>query len=318
MRNLIICCLLFSFMGCFPLIQSFENAYVPAYYNKYDDLIPADESKIFSDYTSLVTLREDGIYIERKFYPDSRTEIAYQEYKDKELNSAHGKSMKWSDYGVLTNESNFSDGKKVGLEKNYQYKTGKLISKGEYSDNEKQGIWTYYIDGRLQEEIAYLAGKKEGNFVVYNDEGELAAKGTYTQDSLIESNIFLAGDWGSHRTMEDVDEKLPLFGDGCPELSEYQEKKKCSETKMLQFIYKNLRYPSSARENDLQGMAIAKFVVDSEGQVMDIDVVKGLCDDIRNEVSRVIYMMPSWVPGEKDGKKVKVLYTLPVRFKLEG
>jgi len=86
---------------------------------------------------------------------------------------------------------------------------------------------------------------------------------------------------------------------------------------MLQYVYKSLRYPKQARENDVSGEAIAQFTIDKDGSVVDVKVIRGICQSIKDEVTRVIINMPPWNPGYQNDKPVRVLYTLPVKFKLE-
>jgi protein TonB len=87
---------------------------------------------------------------------------------------------------------------------------------------------------------------------------------------------------------------------------------------LMKFLNKNIKYPSLARENGLEGKVIVKFYVDTDGTVRDPQVLKdgagGGCGD---EAIRVVKSMPKWTPGSQRGKSVKVYYTLPVTFKLQ-
>ena len=100
------------------------------------------------------------------------------------------------------------------------------------------------------------------------------------------------------------------------------ELKKCAEEKMLEFIYGNIKYPAVARENGIEGRAIIQFVVQKDGTVQDIKVVRDPGGGTGKEAERVIKMMNSmpkkWIPGRQRGKPVKVQYTLPVKFSLQG
>jgi periplasmic protein TonB len=99
-------------------------------------------------------------------------------------------------------------------------------------------------------------------------------------------------------------EQMPQFGSG--------------ERELLEYLAKNIKYPTIARENAIQGTVVIQFVVDKDGSVTEPTVVRevgGGCDE---EALRVIKTMPRWIPGKQQGKPVKVRYTLPVKFKLEG
>ena len=317
MKNILIFGALVLFTGCKSLMTAVNEAYNP-HEKKYNDLIPEDEQKLYSDYTSVVTLRSDGKYISREFYPDTKTLIAYKEFLDRNFQTQDGEQKEWSDFGVLTNEVTFVNGKKEGPEKNFHYKTRSMISNGNWLNGEKDGVWTTYSDGVKAEVTPYENGKKNGEYKIYDTETKkMMAYGIYEQDSIIETKVVNQKKWDSYTKRPKADGEMPLFGKGCPELEDFKDKKACAEMNMLKFIYSNLKYPATARENDVEGTAIAQFVVDTEGRVTDIDVIRGICGEIRTEVTRVLVKMPRWVPGKQDGENVKVLYTLPIKFKLE-
>ena len=82
-----------------------------------------------------------------------------------------------------------------------------------------------------------------------------------------------------------------------------------------QFIKENLRYPDT--ESDVQGRVIVSFMVERDGSLSDIKVVKGLAPAFDEEALRVVKMMPKWSPGATDGQISVMRYTLPVIFKKE-
>lgn len=86
---------------------------------------------------------------------------------------------------------------------------------------------------------------------------------------------------------------------------------------LMKFISKNLKYPPTAMENNEQGLVVLKFVVGKEGEISDIEVVRSVSPALNAEAVRVIKMLPKWIPGVQDGKKVSVFYTLPINFKLQ-
>ena len=99
-------------------------------------------------------------------------------------------------------------------------------------------------------------------------------------------------------------EVMPGYPGGVPEL--------------MKFLQKNIRYPSLARENGLEGKVIVKFYIDTDGTVKDPVVLKdGVGGGCGDEAIRVVKAMPKWTPGSQRGKAVKVYYTLPVTFKLQ-
>lgn len=88
------------------------------------------------------------------------------------------------------------------------------------------------------------------------------------------------------------------------------------EREMLRFIKNNLRYPLSAQENGVQGTVILNFVVDREGKIINIKVVKPIGFGCDEESVRVLQKMPLWTPGKQRGQTVLVSFTMPIRFVL--
>jgi TonB family protein len=85
-----------------------------------------------------------------------------------------------------------------------------------------------------------------------------------------------------------------------------------------QFLNKNIRYPQQARKNKVQGRVIATFVVEPNGELTDIKIVRGIGSGADEESVRVLKMSPKWEPGVQNGHKVRVQYTVPIQFKLDS
>ena len=85
---------------------------------------------------------------------------------------------------------------------------------------------------------------------------------------------------------------------------------------MNKFISDNLQYPKIAQENGIQGRVITQFIVEKDGSLSDIQVVRGVDPSLDKEAIRLIRLMPEWIPGTQRGNKVRVRYTLPVTFRL--
>lgn len=88
------------------------------------------------------------------------------------------------------------------------------------------------------------------------------------------------------------------------------------EAAMNQFISRNIRYPVIAQENGIQGRVVVQFVVNTDGKIVDVEVVRGVEESLDKEAVRVIKAMPPWNPGRQGGKNVRVKYTLPIRFRI--
>lgn len=87
--------------------------------------------------------------------------------------------------------------------------------------------------------------------------------------------------------------------------------------KLMQWLSKNLRYPASAQENNIQGRVICQFVVNKDGSIVEPKVIKNVDPALDKEAIRVVSSMPKWSPGKQRGKAVRVRFTLPVTFRLQ-
>jgi len=99
-----------------------------------------------------------------------------------------------------------------------------------------------------------------------------------------------------------VVEKMPVFPGGDAELFTY--------------LSTNIRYPAEARETKSEGRVICTFVIEKDGSINEVEVVKSVSPSLDEEAVRVISAMPNWTPGEQRGQQVRVKYTLPINFKL--
>ena len=86
---------------------------------------------------------------------------------------------------------------------------------------------------------------------------------------------------------------------------------------LFEFLSKNIRYPVEAEENGIQGRVIVTFVVERDGSITDVRVVKSVDPSLDKEAVRVTKSMPHWNPGMQNGGPVRVKFTLPVTFRLQ-
>jgi protein TonB len=101
----------------------------------------------------------------------------------------------------------------------------------------------------------------------------------------------------------DVVEQMPSFPGGDAELMKY--------------LNTHIKYPVVAEENGIQGRVIATFVVERDGSISDVKVVKSVDPSLDKEAIRVLKGMPKWIPGKQNGSAVRVKYTVPVTFRLQ-
>ena len=86
---------------------------------------------------------------------------------------------------------------------------------------------------------------------------------------------------------------------------------------MIEYLISAIKYPEEELDAGIQGTVYVRFIVDKKGAVRDVTVIRGVNPNLDAEAVRAVKAMPNWSPGMKDGKPVKVRFTLPVSFKLE-
>ena len=102
----------------------------------------------------------------------------------------------------------------------------------------------------------------------------------------------------------DVVEEMPEFPGGSDALMKY--------------LATNVHYPEAAEKAGVQGRVIVTFVVDSDGSISDASIIKSVDPSLDQEALRLVNSMPKWTPGKQDGKVVRVKYTIPISFALQG
>jgi periplasmic protein TonB len=111
-------------------------------------------------------------------------------------------------------------------------------------------------------------------------------------------------------------EQMPRFA-GCENMGlNDADLKKCSDKNMLEYIYSKVKYPAMARQNGIEGTVVASFVVEKDGSISGLKIVREIGGGCGNEILRIVKDMPDWIPGEQRKRKVRVQFNLPVNFRL--
>ena len=101
----------------------------------------------------------------------------------------------------------------------------------------------------------------------------------------------------------DVVEQMPCFPGG--------------QGKLVEFIEENMQYPKECAEKGIYGRVIVAFVVERDGQLSNIRVVKSVHPALDKEALRIVNLMPRWIPGKQNGVTVRVKYIIPIRFSVK-
>jgi len=87
-------------------------------------------------------------------------------------------------------------------------------------------------------------------------------------------------------------------------------------TARLEYFSKSREYPKNAIENNIQGTVYVYFIVEEDGRITNVKVLKGLSPDIDKEAIRIVELMPKWKPGSANGKTERSQFNMPVKFKI--
>lgn len=311
------CFLLLLLSNCARTTTSASSPEYRIYKNRYNSYLEKGEKKMDSWYQGITSKKDDDKYIVRLFYPEKNQITSLITYKIYDKDSKHGLYKTWSDRGHLTAEGMYEDNYREGPWKFYSNRDGHISSEGVYEDGEQQGIWKDYdFKGRLSNEITWKYGVKEGAFTEYDSLGNTINEGIYQADTIFqqtkvekEKRVYANG------AIFTLVEEMPYLKE-FEHMEDIMERKKTSDNRLLKYIYENIKYPSVARRNNVEGLALFTFIVMEDGSITDIHTISGICESIEKECRRIINNMPPWNPGRQDGKAIRVIYQLPIRFKL--
>ena len=101
----------------------------------------------------------------------------------------------------------------------------------------------------------------------------------------------------------EVCEQIPIFEGG--------------DAALLKYLRENLKYPDNTKDRGVQGRLVIGFIVEKDGSLTDVKVLRPVDIDLDAEVLRVIKGMPKWIPGRQNGKRVRVRYLLPIHICLQ-
>lgn len=105
----------------------------------------------------------------------------------------------------------------------------------------------------------------------------------------------------TERIYEDVDESATFPG---------------GAVEMMKYISANVKYPESAMDNGEEGKVFVEFVINKDGSISNVKILRGISKDLDNEAIRVVKNMPKWTPGLLDGEKVRSVARMPINFVL--
>ncbi|MEJ8757566.1 TonB family protein [Pontibacter sp. H259] len=182
------------------------------------------------------------------------------------------------------------------------HSNGKLSEKGNYRNDSLDGkVNTWFESGQLSYEKFYVKGKLQDTLKGYYEDGTVRRIEIYQEGEMIKGNVFSKKGENLSYFPAFV---MPEFLGG--------------ENAMIAYVSSNLKYPKEALEVGLSGLVLVDFIVEKDGSIKSIEVIKSISDDLDAEAIRVVRKMPRWKPGLNEGNLVPVRFILPVRFSIKG
>jgi TonB family protein len=249
---------------------------------------------------SLSAMAQDTTYLNASFGPSSQDRATYyriktrtdsgwrvseywmtgkpqsiENYKDDSLHVRHGESITYSEKGVPVYRADYVNGKADGAE-TYFYETGQLRASG------------------LQR-----GGEYEGEWVSYFPSGKLAGKATFRHGKEIAGSYFHE-DGSPNKNVPEFFHESAYPGGG-------QE--------FMRFLNKTFRYPKEAIKNNTQGTVVVQFIVNKDGTVSDLQVIRSVDKYLDEEALRVLRHMSNWEPAMMAGIPMKSYKKQPIVFK---
>ncbi len=153
--------------------------------------------------------------------------------------------------------------------------------------------------------IGFKLYNKQITYVIIPDEMTVSKEVIYNQD-IVESDPNGVDDALLSKPKNKPDDITVTFAEQMPEFN----------GDLMAYLSESIVYPSMAEENNIEAKVITQFIVESDGSIGNVEILKKAGWGFDEEALRVVKAMPNWKPGKQNGKPVRVLYTLPIHFKI--
>ncbi|HEX7413416.1 MAG TPA: TonB family protein [Bacteroidia bacterium] len=182
----------------------------------------------------------------------------------------------------------------------YYSEKGLLNKEGLFTKNVEEGEWKlYYDDGKPLRVENYLNGNLEGNLKSYYPNGQLRRDEDYKSGKLLKGKCYTPA---GKDTAFFSSYKTPEYTGGLAALKKYMKE--------------NNKYPKDALEQKVEGTVFVKFTVTATGNIENAEVQKPVFPSLDEEALRLVKNMPQWQPGKKNDMPQRVLFNIPIYFKL--
>ena len=256
-----------------------------------------------------------------------RTSMESEEYKYRT-----GHYVLYDKEGYKTEDGDYDNGKRIGLWKSYYKHSEAIYTEQHFEQGELTGHYLTYDSGahKVIRDVEYVSRRllkttryTGGDTLVTIDKffgpqherdelyknGKLRKKDLYNGSALTSSECYTE----QARPME-----CPVAGtQNVGNVFQFVEEMPISKYDLSEYLANSLHYPAEAREHNIYGRVIVKFVVDEDGTTSNVTIVHGIGGGCDEEAARVVSEMPAWRPGMQNGIPVRVYFTLPIVFRLK-
>jgi protein TonB len=111
-------------------------------------------------------------------------------------------------------------------------------------------------------------------------------------------------------------EVMPVFGN-CGNTTDEDLRAACSERNLSEYLRKHLEFPEAPRKAGFEGTVFVKFIIDEQGDITDVEILRGVHRELDMEALRVVKAMPRWLPGKQGAKPVRIIYQLGISFAIK-
>lgn len=308
--------LLFALLLPWPktgLFAQFDRSH-DAYLEFYADSTEPGSKLVRAWYYYTVEKLPNKRFVLKIYNPDLGHRTHFITYNSAALTKKNGATIEWYDNGGKAFEGQYENDLAVGKWRFFDPETQKPTWSGEYHAGNAVGEWVELdTAGKTVTRVNITDTGSVGHFWYFDAEGSVQDSGTFVPDKRVPSILGPRFPIPSRFENEAV-QLLTL--PGCEALLG-AERDLCTERKYLEKVYSQIKYPTSAVENGVEGTVFLRANVSKDGRINEIVVLRGVSTPILSECIRVLKSIGAWVPTQQSGSLMQTSVALEIIFRLE-
>lgn len=221
------------------------------------------------------------------------------EYSKRNLKIKNGTFIYYYENGYKKELSNFNNNTLTGAYQDW-FDNGQTKNIGQYKDNDQSEEWiTYFWNGQIDSKGHYYKGKTVGEWSWFYENGQMCASEKFNIGEAVSGKYWTEEGEPLDSIIANV---APVFAGGMDALN--------------RFLNETVKYPKVAQNRGAYGKVFVQFVIEIDGSISNVKIVRSVDPDLDEESLRVVSLMPYWTPGKRHNKLVRVSYIVPISFKL--